>query len=250
MNRLWQMCIRDRGTLGRSLVEGAEEVKLFGEPVEVRARIETLAGISGHADKQGLIQWIDGLRTKPRRVFIVHGEDQVCDSFAECLRSEHGYSTTAPYSGESWDLVSNVRVAEGSRERVVKRAKAAKQTSTVYDLSLIHIYLGIIPGFGVPGFLVPHAMNRYFRHYKLDFRARWCISHEKLYSRIEESLARDLPVLLAVGQNIPFWRKHKLCLYRQENGLYFPAAEVKAHFVVVTGLENGYLQISSWGRCV
>ena len=109
-------------------------------------------------------------------------------------------------------------------------------------------YLGIIPGFGVPGFLVPHAMNRYFRHYKMDFRARWCISHEKLYSRIEESLARDLPVLLAVGQNIPFWRKHKLCLYRQENGLYFPAAEVKAHFVVVTGLENGYLQISSWGK--
>src|SRR5699024_4909754 len=105
----------------------------FGEPVEVRARIETLAGISGHADKQGLIQWIDGLRTKPRRVFIVHGEDQVCDSFAECLRSEHGYSTAAPYSGESWDLVSNVRVAEGSRERAVKRAKAAKQTSTVYD---------------------------------------------------------------------------------------------------------------------
>ena len=121
------------GTLGRSLVEGAEEVKLFGEPVEVRARIETLAGISGHADKQGLIQWIDGLRTKPRRVFIVHGEDQVCDSFAECLRSEHGYSTAAPYSGESWDLVSNVRVAEGSRERAVKRAKAAIHTSTVYD---------------------------------------------------------------------------------------------------------------------
>ena len=51
-----------------------------------------------------------------------------------------------------------------------------------------------------------------------------------------------------MGQNIPFWRKHKLCLYRQENGLYFPAAEVKAHFVVVTGLENGYLQISSWGK--
>lgn len=48
-------------------------------------------------------------------------------------------------------------------------------------------YLGIIPGFGVPGFLVPHAMNRYFRHYKMDFRARWCISHEKLYSRIEEA---------------------------------------------------------------
>ena len=120
------------GTLGRTLVEGAKEVRLFGEPVEVRAHIEVLAGISGHADKQGLIHWVEGLRTKPRRVFIVHGEDQVCDSFAECLRNEYGYSTAAPYSGESWDLVSNVRITEGNRERTRKVSKAGK-TSTVYD---------------------------------------------------------------------------------------------------------------------
>lgn len=109
-------------------------------------------------------------------------------------------------------------------------------------------YLGIIPGFGVPGFLIPHAMNRYFRHYKIDFRARWCVSQSKLYGRIEDSLARDLPVLLAIGQNIPFWKRRRLGLYRQENGQYFPAVEVRAHFVVVTGIENGYLQISSWGK--
>ena len=121
------------GTLGRSLVEGVKQVKLFGEPVEVQAHIETLAGISGHADKQGLINWAEGLRTKPRRVFIVHGEDQVCDSFADCLRNEYGYSTAAPYSGESWDLGSNVRLTEGNRERSAKTAKTAKQTSTVYD---------------------------------------------------------------------------------------------------------------------
>ena len=120
------------GTLGRALVEGAVEVKLFGEPVEVRAHVETLAGISGHADKQGLINWLEGLRSKPRRVFIVHGEDQVCDSFAQCLRNEYGYSTAAPYTGESWDLAANVRIAEGSRERIQKKAKA-RQAATVYD---------------------------------------------------------------------------------------------------------------------
>ena len=109
-------------------------------------------------------------------------------------------------------------------------------------------YLGVIPGFGVPCFLVPHAMNRYFRHYRIGLRARWCLSQAKLYERIEESLARDLPVILAIGQNIPFWRRKKLCLYRQENGVCLPAAEVKAHFVVVTGLENEYLQVSSWGK--
>ncbi len=85
------------GTLGRTLVEGASEVRLFGEPVEVRAHIRVLAGISGHADRQGLIRWLEGFRTKPRRIFIVHGEDEVCDRFAACLRDELGYGgTTAP----------------------------------------------------------------------------------------------------------------------------------------------------------
>ena len=122
------------GTLGRTLVEGASEVRLFGEPVEVRAHIRVLAGISGHADRQGLIRWLEGFRTKPRRIFIVHGEDEVCDRFAACLRDELGYGgTTAPYSGESWDLTENVRIAEGNREREAKSRRAAKQASTVYD---------------------------------------------------------------------------------------------------------------------
>ena len=122
------------GTLGRSLVEGVSNVKLFGEPVEVRAHIEVLAGISGHADKEGLINWMGGFRTKPQRVFVVHGEDQVCDSFAACLHDEYGYTTTAPYTGEIWDLVTNSRIAEGNQERIVKeQRKSGKAVSTVYD---------------------------------------------------------------------------------------------------------------------
>ena len=122
------------GTLGRSLVEGANEVKLFGEPVEVKAHIEVLAGISGHADKEGLISWIQGFRTKPQRVFVVHGEDQVCDTFAACLHEEYGFTTTAPYTGEIWDLATNSRIAEGNQERIVKeQRKNAKAGMTVYD---------------------------------------------------------------------------------------------------------------------
>lgn len=109
-------------------------------------------------------------------------------------------------------------------------------------------YVRIIPGMGVPGFLLPAAFNKYFRQYRIDLKAKWCVSQAKLLSRIEESLSRDIPVILSVGQNIPFWRKKKLCFYRQENGSYLPDTETKAHFVVVTGLENGYLQVSSWGR--
>lgn len=121
------------GTLGRALIEGAKEVRLFGEPVEVRAHIETLAGISGHGDKQGLLKWLAGFRIKPRRVFVVHGEDTVCDSFAACLETEYGYTAAAPYSGESWDLGSNSCIQEGNRERTEKAKRQGRQSSTVYD---------------------------------------------------------------------------------------------------------------------
>lgn len=95
------------GTLGRALVEGIQEVKLFGETIEVRAKISTLPGLSGHADKNGLIDWIEGFQEKPRRVFVVHGEDSVCASFVECLTAEHGIKAYAPYSGTCFNLLTN-----------------------------------------------------------------------------------------------------------------------------------------------
>ena len=95
------------GTLGRVLVEGVDEVKLFGEPIQVRAQIKKLVGMSGHADKDGLIDWINGFKEKPRRVFVVHGEDSVCTSFAECLKVEYGYHTYAPYSGTVFNLLTD-----------------------------------------------------------------------------------------------------------------------------------------------
>ena len=53
-------------------------------------------------------------------------------------------------------------------------------------------------------------MNHYFRHYRIDLRARWCLSTCKMLERIQDSLSHDYPVILAVGQNIPFWKKKKL----------------------------------------
>mgnify|MGYP002522979165 CR=1 FL=1 len=69
------------GTLGRSIVDGKKEVKLFGESIEIRASIKKLEGLSGHADKNGLISWLQKFEKKPDRVFIVHGEDAVCTAF-------------------------------------------------------------------------------------------------------------------------------------------------------------------------
>lgn len=112
------------GTLGRALVEGVDEVKLFGETIGVRASIRTLIGMSGHADKEGLIEWIEGFSEKPRRVFVVHGEDAVCKSFAECLKVEHGIKSYAPYSGTVFNLLTDKLEYEGLPIPVKKKARA------------------------------------------------------------------------------------------------------------------------------
>lgn len=112
------------GTLGRSLVEGADEVRLFGEPIQVRAQIKQMAGLSGHADKNGLIEWLSGFEEKPRKVFVVHGEDSVCTGFAECLQVEHGQRAYAPYSGTVFDLLSGKIAYEAVPVPVKKKAKS------------------------------------------------------------------------------------------------------------------------------
>ncbi|MEG3029277.1 MAG: MBL fold metallo-hydrolase [Oscillospiraceae bacterium] len=95
------------GSLGRKIIEGADEVKLFGETIEVKAEIKQLAGISGHADNNGLVKWIDSIAEKPSKVFIVHGEDEAASDFAFQL-SEKGYDAAAPYSGAVYDLLEDV----------------------------------------------------------------------------------------------------------------------------------------------
>ena len=119
------------GTLGRTLLEGAQEVKLFGEPIEIRATIKQLAGISGHADKNGLLDWIGGFENKPQRVFVVHGEDSVCDSFAQCLIDECDLDAYAPYSGTKFDLIQNTFDYEAEPVRLAP--KKARAVSDVFN---------------------------------------------------------------------------------------------------------------------
>lgn len=111
------------GTLGRHLVEGADEVRLFGETIAVRAHIGRLAGLSGHADKAGLLDWVEGFTEKPKKVFVVHGEDSVCMQFKECLEKEHGFSAYAPYSGTRVDLITGEIEYEAAPIAIKKKAR-------------------------------------------------------------------------------------------------------------------------------
>lgn len=123
------------GSLGRMLIEGAKEVKLFGETIQVSAQIRQLTGASGHADREGLISWLKGFQKKPEKVFIVHGDDQVCEIFTETVR-DMGYLADAPYSGMVYDLAANVCVKEGKAIRIEPKTETEKPSSVFERLVL------------------------------------------------------------------------------------------------------------------
>lgn len=101
-------------------MEGASKVRLFGEEIEVRAQIRRLAGVSGHADNNGLLEWISHFDPRPERVFVTHGDDSVCDLFAGRLREELHLDSFAPYPGAQFDLAGNQLLYEGSRQKIHK----------------------------------------------------------------------------------------------------------------------------------
>ena len=123
------------GTLGRTLIDGAVNVKLFGETIDVQAEICQLTGLSGHADREGLLAWANAFSPKPKRVFVIHGEDEVENIFAQTL-TEQGFTACAPYNGEQWAIGAEgaVCLQEGSRVRLEhKPSEGASRAATVFQ---------------------------------------------------------------------------------------------------------------------
>jgi metallo-beta-lactamase family protein len=82
------------GTLGRALVNGSKVVTIFGEKINVEAEIYNLEGFSGHADRNGLLEWLSGFRVKPHRIFLVHGEEESKRDFARTVKETLGFDCT------------------------------------------------------------------------------------------------------------------------------------------------------------
>ena len=110
------------GTLGRNLLDGTPSVKLFGEDVAVRAKIVNFQGLSSHADRDHLLDWISHFKEpKPQHVFIVHGDREVAPLFAETV-SAMGFNAHAPQYTEEYDLITCTQLAKGflpERKRTV-----------------------------------------------------------------------------------------------------------------------------------
>ena len=121
-------------SLGRKLQDGAKSVKLFGEEIAVNAEIATLHGTSGHADRQGLLNWLAGFREKPGLVFINHGDDDAVKDFQSLLQSLD-YHVEAPYSGTEFDLITGRMTAytEGRPIDRVQAFKGSTRARAVYE---------------------------------------------------------------------------------------------------------------------
>ena len=120
------------GTLGRLLQDGAPAVKIFGEEIDVKAHIETLDGISGHADRDGLLTWAAAFEQKPKYVFVVHGNDESCESLTDALNTQLGLTAKAPYSGSEFDLIKGVWIKETEPVPVEAETQATRKATGVY----------------------------------------------------------------------------------------------------------------------
>lgn len=92
------------GTRGRSLDDGAEELKIFGDYTPVRARVERISSLSAHADYEELLAWLASETLTPRHVFVSHGEPSAADAFRRRLEERFGWSVVVPEDGQSFEL--------------------------------------------------------------------------------------------------------------------------------------------------
>ena len=110
-------------------------------------------------------------------------------------------------------------------------------------------YLPMVPPFGINGLTLTAGMNAYCGVHHLPLRFRWNTGKRKLWSAMKQALERDLPVILAIGPNLPaLWQQQKVKLYRKNGDTYTAVTAVKAHYVMVTAMDETWLEISSWGK--
>lgn len=125
------------GTLGRRLLEGEKEIVLFGEAVNVKAQIHNLEGFSGHADRDGLLNWVAGFKTKPKQLFLVHGEAESKHDLAASIEKECGIKATvvekiSEFELETADMIDS---EEAMRRHIDEEAMEAikAKIATLHD---------------------------------------------------------------------------------------------------------------------
>jgi metallo-beta-lactamase family protein len=108
------------GTLGYNLVNGAKRVKIFGEEIAVNARIEYIEGYSGHADQEGLMNFVYSFIKKPKHIFLVHGEPESQDTLKEKIEKDAEIAVTVPEFGETYVVDETIEMTNKIERKITK----------------------------------------------------------------------------------------------------------------------------------
>ncbi len=135
-------------------------------------------------------------------------------------------------------------------ERLVRPGPIALEDYDRCSLELKRRYLPLIPGHGINGVSLAVGLNHIFRRSGMPYRAHWGVKRAAFWPAIERMLRQDLPVILAIGPNFPqFWKHNALTFYvKKADGRLTPLSRAFSHYVSVTGIDEQWLRISSWGR--
>ena len=111
-------------------------------------------------------------------------------------------------------------------------------------------YFPMIPYAGINGLMLMAGVRRFLQEQQMPYSARWCFSPGSLWQRTEKMLRQDIPVIMSVGPNFPqIWGKRRVRFYIQSGPDSFtPAAGARQHYFTVTGMDEDWLRISSWGQ--
>ncbi|HOP72256.1 MBL fold metallo-hydrolase RNA specificity domain-containing protein [Thermoclostridium caenicola] len=125
------------GTLGRSIVKGDKRVTIFGEKIQVEAEIYNLEGFSGHADRDGLLEWVSGFQKKPGRIFLVHGEEEAKKAFAKTVKDALDIDCTVVRGNTEYTLSKDkvISAEEALDERISPEAlrQIKSRISSIHD---------------------------------------------------------------------------------------------------------------------
>lgn len=134
--------------------------------------------------------------------------------------------------------------------RSVPREQSLRQEQ--YDKLLARLrqrYIPLVYPFGTSGFALAAGLNRFFKRCAVPYRARWGVPSALFWETMEQMLREDVPVILSVGMNFPrVWEKERVNFYRAGGEEPAVSHRVRAHFVVVTGLDDEWMEIATWGK--
>ena len=142
--------------------------------------------------------------------------------------------------------------AQTDRHRSGEQLVSDSRSWEDYERSVkrLHRLFPILPRLGINGLMLSAGLNLAFLLRRLPYRACWHIGYRNTGKEISRLLDQDIPVILSIGGNFPLiWKKDRLPLYKKTgDGVYLKSSSTRAHYVTVTGIEHGWLRISSWGQ--